>query len=202
MSKYQRHYIFAGLFFLLVQSTYFWEKELGIFTMLSFVLMALAFLCLGLLLLREVYLAVRDRGKDQKSLYFIVVLSVLLGLTIRYPNGLIDYSKFEPPTVLKAEGEGTANCRTTLNLSADHTFVERTICFGIGETRGTYFIKNDTIFFENVRLARHQKTYPAFALLKIQPVGEQDFGRLYRPDEQANNPRAGLVITYLDMARP
>lgn len=199
MAKYRRQYLAASLFFLLLQTSYFWEKELGIFAMFSFLGMALAFLFFCGMLCWEALLVVRERGKDRQRLRFIGILLVMLSLTVWDPNGLVDYAKFEARTVLTAHAEGAADCSNTLVLRSDHTFIERIVCFGLSETRGTYFIKNDTLFFEDVKLGRHQTTYDAFAILSIsQPTGQPNYGRLFRQKEDVNNERAGLVITFLD----
>ena len=55
---------------------------------------------------------------------------------------------------------------TTLKLKGDNTFIERKVCFGLAETKGAYRIVNDTIYFQNVSLGRHEKEYYQYATIK------------------------------------
>ena len=55
---------------------------------------------------------------------------------------------------------------TTFKLKKDNKFVERSVCFGVTETKGNYQLKGDTIFFSNVSLGRGDKDYYEFAIIK------------------------------------
>lgn len=45
---------------------------------------------------------------------------------------------------------------TFVHLKADKSFVTDGYCFGAHETIGTYYQKGDTIYFENISVARGQ----------------------------------------------
>jgi hypothetical protein len=80
--------------------------------------------------------------------------------------GLVDFDKLEGDELLVAEREGSANCMTVLKLKDDLSFRERNVCFGVTETTGTFHIQNDTIFFSNVNLGRHEGEFYKFAVIK------------------------------------
>jgi hypothetical protein len=87
-------------------------------------------------------------------------------LTFFRPFGLVTFDNFERDDILVAEREGAANCMTTLKLKDDFTFIERNICFGVTETKGKYHLQNDTIYFNNVELGRHENEFYMFAVVK------------------------------------
>ena len=68
--------------------------------------------------------------------------------------------------ILVAQREGAANCTTTFRLKKGNKFIEKSICFGTTEVTGEYKIKNDTIFFENVKYSRLKNDFYQFALIQ------------------------------------
>jgi len=68
--------------------------------------------------------------------------------------------------ILIAQREGAANCTTTFRLKKGNKFIEKSICFGTTEVTGEYKIKNDTIFFENVKHSRLKSDFYQFALIQ------------------------------------
>jgi hypothetical protein len=93
-------------------------------------------------------------------------LTIALTLTFLIPFGLINFDKLEGNNVLVAEKEGAANCMTTLKLKDDFTFRERSVCFGVTEIKGNFHIENDTIYFDNVSLGRHENEFYKFAVIE------------------------------------
>lgn len=80
--------------------------------------------------------------------------------------GIIDFDRLEGNDVLVAEREGAANCLTTLKFKDDFTFRERIGCFGVTEIKGTFRVVQDTIYFDNVVLGRHENEFYKFAVIK------------------------------------
>ncbi len=182
--QHMRLFIGTIIFFLVVNTTYYWESKMGMFAMVTSLLLALYFLILTVLLLQQTYFSIREKLKNRPRLLLIGVMTVVLSFSIIYPSGLINYSRFESNSVLIAQREGAANCKATLKLRADKTFIERNVCFGVSETTGTYKVKGDTIFFENILLGRHEDEYYKFAV-----IGNREI---------ENKEQLGDIIRYLD----
>ncbi len=179
--KHKGLYIATIVFFFLVNTTYYWEGKMGMLDMITFLLLIIYFLVLTLLLFGQAFFAIREQLKNRQRLFLIGLLTVVLCLSYFYPYGLINFDKFERDSLLIAQREGAANCMTTLKLRDDMIFIERNVCFGVTETTGTYSIKGDTIFFENVSLGRNESGFYEFAVIKKREIkSEQYLGDLIR----------------------
>lgn len=154
------------IFFLIVNTTYYWEGKLGLFAFPAFLILVIIFLGLGVALIRQIYFLVKEKFADKKRLINIGLLILVLTLTFLNPFGLIDFDKLEGDNILIAEREGAANCMTTLKLKDNFTFSERSVCFGVTETKGNYHLQNDTIYFDNVSLGRHENEFYKFAVIE------------------------------------
>lgn len=159
-------FITTIIFFLLVNTTYYWEGKLGLFAIPAFVLLVAVYFGLGIALLRQIYFSVKEKFKQKYRLILIGLLTTVLLLTYFKPLGIIDFDRFEGTDVLIAEREGAANCLTTLKLKDDYTFRERIGCFGVSEIKGTFKVVNDTIYFDNIQLGRHEESFYKFAIIK------------------------------------
>mgnify|MGYP003615963902 CR=1 FL=1 len=154
------------IFFLVVNTSYYWEGKLGLLAFPSFILLILIYFGLGIALIRQLYLIIKEKFGNKLRLLTIGLLVFVLIITFLRPNGLINFDKLEGCDILVAEREGAANCMTTLKLKDDFTFRERNVCFGVTETKGKYHIKNDTIYFDNVNIGRHLDEYYSFGVVK------------------------------------
>jgi len=159
-------FITTILFFLIVNTNYFWEGKLGLFAFPVDFLLVIVFLVLGFLLLRQLFFAFREKFIDKQRLVIIGILVVVVTVTVLKPNGLINFDKLQGKDLLVAEREGAANCMTTLKLKENNTFTERTVCFGVMEIKGNYELKGDTIFFKNIGFVRHESGYYKFAVIR------------------------------------
>lgn len=158
--------ISAICFFVLINTAYLWENNLGLWAIPIDLILALIYVWLFSLLVREIFFSIKERFRKKKRLLQIGILILVLSLTFYSPAGLIKYEFFESETVLIAEREGAANCLTTLKLKENLSFNERAICFGSSETKGNFGFINDTIFFENVQLGRNTSKFYQFAVIK------------------------------------
>jgi len=192
--KHKGLYIATIFFFLLVNTIFYWGINYGMFV-ISFVLLKLYFLILAVFLLGQTYFAVREKFEDRKRLILIGIMTVVLVLTILYPIGFINLRKPEKESIFIARAEGAASCVTTLKLRDDKTFTERSICFGVTETTGTYNVKGDTIFFENVSLGRNQSDFYKFAVIKCRETkGEKHLCDLVRYKDYSDTTGSPLSI--------
>jgi len=153
-------------FFLLVNTTYYWEGKLGLFAFPTFLILAVVYIGLVIALVRQVYLATKEKLRHKSRLFVVGLLTTVLALTFYRPFGLVDFDRLEGGDLLVAEREGAANCMTTLKLKVDFTFKERNVCFGVSETKGNFHLQNDTIYFDNVSLGRHEDEFYKFAVVK------------------------------------
>ncbi|MBP6023036.1 hypothetical protein [Ferruginibacter sp.] len=154
------------IFFLLVNTTYYWESKLGLVAFPAFLFLVIVFFVLLILLLRQIILAIKEKFSERQRLLIIAILTTVLALAFFKPAGLIDFEKFEGKDILVARREGAANCMTTFKLKENSKFTEKSVCFGMTEIKGDYKLKKDTIFFENVELARGEDEFYKFAVIR------------------------------------
>ncbi len=151
------------VFFIVVNTGYYWEIFLGSWTMLIVLFLGLVFIALVIGLVYQLVLLIAAKFKDRSRSILVVLMTIVLALTVYSPGGLIDFEQFEGEDLLVAGREGAANCTTVLKLKRDHTFRERSVCFGVTIITGDYSIKGDTIRFENISFG---ETYHQYALIK------------------------------------
>jgi hypothetical protein len=150
----------------LVNTSYYWEGKLGLYAYPAFLLLCLIYLGLAIALIVQLYLLIKEKFRRNQRLINVGLLTLVLGLTLYKPNGLIDFDKLEGGNLLIAEREGAANCMTTLKLKDDFTFRETNVCFGVTEIKGNFHLNNDTIYFDNVNVGRHEDWFYKFAIIK------------------------------------
>lgn len=163
--KYLAHFLVSFLFFLLANTTYFWEGQLGILAFPMFMVLVLFYFVLAFILIRQVYFAEKEKFKDKTRIVLIVTLLLVLISGYVWPTGIIRFEKWEIRAVLIASREGSANCTTTIKLYSDFTFSERSVCFGIEELKGRFRIQEDTIYFDKIQ-ARKAKKYYSYAIIR------------------------------------
>lgn len=164
--------IITIIFFLTVNTTYYWEGKLGLFAFPAFLILVVVYLGLGFALIRQIYFAIREKFIDKVRLINIGLLTIVLILTFLSPFGLIDFDKLEGGNVLIAEREGSANCMTRLKLKDNFTFTEKRTCFGVEEMKGTFHIKNDTIYFAVQNFDRDENEFYKFATIESSKVNK------------------------------
>jgi hypothetical protein len=169
------------IFFIIINTQYYWEAKLGLYSIPFLLILLLAYLSFIILLLRQIFLAINEKLVNNYRNGVIVVIILVLVITFFKPRGIIDFDKLNGDYVLIATREGAANCMTTLKLNKEMEFRELINCFGTSEIKGKYEIKNDTIFFKNVELGRHEKEFYEFAIIKpCKYCGNKKFFNLVR----------------------
>ena len=154
------------IFFLIVNTTYYWEGKLGLFAFPVFLILVIIYFGLAISFIRQIYFGIREKLKDKSRLLIILLLALVLTFTFFKPFGLINFDELEGDNLLIAEREGAANCMTTFKLKDNFTFRERNVCFGVTEIKGNYHLQNDTIYFDNVSVGRHENEFYKFAVIK------------------------------------
>ena len=195
-------FITTIIFFLLVNTTYYWEGKLGLFAVPTFVLLVAVYFGLAIALLRQIYFSVKEKFKQKHRFILIGLLTTVLLLTYFKPLGIVDFDKFEGADILIAEREGSANCLTTLRLKDDYTFKERIGCFGVSEIKGTFRVVNDTIYFDNIQLWRQEESFYKFAVIKPTEFDNSKiFGDLIRYKDLTDTVGHFLWITKNDLSK-
>jgi len=154
------------IFFIIVNTSYYWQVKLDFLAFPVFLTLFLVFLGLSIALIRQIYFAFKDRFNDKKRILTIGLLTTVLVLTFIKPFGVVNFEKFKAKNILIAEREGVAGCMMTLKLKENNTFTAKSVCFGMTETKGNFKFRNDTIYFEDVELGRGDKDFYKFAVIK------------------------------------
>lgn len=154
------------IFFLVINTSYFWMPKVDLLGFFAFPALALVYLIFLIVLIRQIYLAIREHFRSKQRIFVIILLTITLLAIFLRPAGIIDFEKFSGKDVLIAEREGVANCMTTLKLKGNNKFVAKSICFGMTEIKGEYSVKGDTIFFDKVNPGRNDRDYYQYAIIK------------------------------------
>ncbi len=159
--------IAALVFFVLINTTYFWYGNLGIWAMPIFLVLVAFYLALAGGFLWVLYQAAQSRFQCKKQLAVLGFTAAVLVATFLFPRGIIGFGQMEGKTLLTANAEGAANCLTTFKLLEGQRFMESSVCFGTSEVWGRYTQKGDTLFFHDVKLSRSNEPYYQFAVIKL-----------------------------------
>ncbi len=148
--KFPIQFISILILFILINTSYYWEGEFGIFTFLIFIILFICFFILSIELIRQLYIASKNDFTEKPRIYLIGFMILCLTLIMIKPTGIINFDKLEGENLLFAQTEGAANCTSTLKIKKDNNkFSYESICFGIEKTKGTYKIIDRIIYFNN-----------------------------------------------------
>ena len=153
------------IFFFLVNTQYYWEIELDILAIPVTLVLLIGYFVLVVVFLNQLYLLLKEKFKNKKRVLSTCLLTTVLVLTFFKPFGIINFERLRGNDVLIAQIEGVANCMSTLRLKEGNTFTQRTYCFGAYELSGTYFFKNDTIYFNTINQGRYKHAFYQFAVI-------------------------------------
>jgi hypothetical protein len=164
--KYKRLIILSAVFFLVVQTSYFWEPWLEFLGLLLVFLLVIVMMTLVGLFISHLVMLIKERFRNRQRVIVAAVLFVVVCTTFLKPTGLIDFDRLADKDLFIAMREGAANCQSVLKLKDNNTFVARELCWGISEIKGAYAIKGDTIFFTNVKPGRGDNHYYMYSVIK------------------------------------
>jgi len=199
--KHKHLYIATITFFVVVNTSQLWAAKIGVFAMLSYLLLLVWFIILSTAFFIQLFMLIKEKFNIRKRVYLTVLMAIVLASAFILPLGLINYEIFESETILNANREGAANCTTIFKLNKDHTFKEKNICFGITEITGNYSYINDTIFFEKINLGRNENKYYEFAIIKPSLFNDTEFDLVLFENKKDTVGKA-LWITYNQMKKP
>ncbi len=148
--KFPIQFISVLILFLLINTSYYWEGEFGIFALIIFFILFVSFFILSIELIRQIYISTKNRFIEKPRNYLIGFMILCLTLIIIKPTGVINFDKLEGENLFFAQAEGAANCTSTLKIKkGNNKFIYESICFGIEKTKGTYKIIDRIIYFDN-----------------------------------------------------
>ena len=157
---------FTILFFIVVNTSYYWDEETGNWLLPIFLVLIIIYFGLIIALALQAKLSINERFTNKKRLFTLALLTAVTVLTYYYPTGLINFAAFEAKDLLVATREGAANCRTTLRLKEDYTFKEKTACFSMEKIEGRYYLQNDTIYFDTITSTTKKDAFYKFAIVE------------------------------------
>lgn len=163
--QYKRLVIISSVFFLLVQTSYFWEPWLEGLSMFLGLLLIIVWMTLAGLFFSHLVMLIIEKFRNRHRLIVAAALFVAVSTSFLKPTGLIDFDRLSGKDLFIAMREGAANCQTILKLKDNNTFVERNVCWNISEIKGSYTIKGDTVFFTNVKPNRSNAKYYLYATI-------------------------------------
>ncbi len=167
--KLSKTLIFAIILFVVVNTQFLWEGELGFLTFLIDFILFVCVVVLFVLFVKKGYKLVREKVRNRRDVVELVAYIRVRGLLpvnwnrrdvvelvaifgilciiAVWPYGIIQRTDIESPAIMKASRRGVAGSSYALYLKEDGTFRDRQICFGVYDETGTYRISNDTIYF-------------------------------------------------------
>ena len=131
MLKNKALLIISIIFFLLLNTRYYWEGVLGAWAMLEVIILILTFIILFIALIYQIFLAIKEKLTVKSRTILIAIMSATLGTDAIKPHGLIDFEKFEHDDLLIAGRKGVAGCMTTLKLKVNNEFYIKSVCLGL-----------------------------------------------------------------------
>jgi hypothetical protein len=201
--KHKRLVIATTIFFLLVNTSYFWEGQLGLFAFPIMLLLIVFYIVLAFVFLQQVVFLFKEKFSDRQRVAASLALLLVLTLASFKPAGIVDFDKLSGNDLLVAGREGSANCTTKFKLKDNNKFIESSICFGVTDVRGSYEVRGDTIFFKNVSLGRHTDEYYMYALIKpAEFQNKKIIGALVRYRDKTDKEGHELFITKNELSNP
>lgn len=189
--------IISILLFFIVNTQCFWEVNAGKYYLGIFMVLLIIFFVLVCILVLEIFISVFEKFSNPNRNLTIVTMTIFLGMIYLFPNGLINCYKSEGENLFVAQREGAANCNTVFKIKPQNRFTERTVCFGIEEISGLYYLKEDTIFFTDVKCSRENQDYFEYALFKKSEFSQRE--ELFRYENRKDTVGIELWITKNDL---
>lgn len=142
-----------ALYFIIIQTSYFWLGLIGPFALPVLFILFLLFLVLIVQWFKIVIHLTSEKWLVKRHLSHLLILGSLILLVGFAPKGLIDFEKMEPEPLFTAVCSGNAGCTSYLKIINQKDFHYKQVCFGMFERSGEYSAHGDTIFFNDRELA-------------------------------------------------
>lgn len=165
MRKQTSFSILIFIVFLVMNTSYLWEENSGIFAFFWGLFLMFSFFIIGIIQLISIGIIIFKKKFELKRILLNLFNIGLLTILFFYPNGILK-PKDTREIYLEAFAEGSANCTTSLKLFKNKEFKELNICFGVTSAEGTYRIESDTVYFDTKIIPKHSDGYFDFAVIK------------------------------------
>jgi hypothetical protein len=189
--------ILSIIFFLLVNTSYFWKKLPGLWDFLIIGILFLGFIVLTIILIIQIVKLIRNKFSKRITIINCAILTITLILTIIFPFGILDSNKFEGKNLIFAQYEGVANCTESLKIKEKNRFIQSSVCFGKDDYSGNYEIRGDTIKLFYDKKSSFDSKY-AYGIIVLDSIKTQTrIGKiLYYRDSSDNNPLPMKIFAY------
>lgn len=139
--------ILAGVFFLMVNTSYFWFKLPGMWDLAITLILFAGFILLAGAFFRQLWLAYGSGFKSKARNLRTTILFFVLASSIAFPFGIIDFANLDGEPLLIAERVNSSDCKVVIKLKENDLFLEEDYCLGVERGGGTYIMDGDTIRF-------------------------------------------------------
>jgi len=191
--------IIASLvFFILVNTSDYWESSLGLLAFPAFLILVAVFITLAIGLVFQLIKLTKKSHRTRIRFLALIVTAIVLLLAFMYPNGIVSVEQLRGDNLLVAEREGAANCMTTFKLRPNNEFPETNICFGVTKITGKYEQRGDTLILQDIDLGRHEDEYFEYAVIKnykVDTANGKIMGELVRYESALDTVGVELWIT-------
>ena len=164
--KHKTLIISTLVFFILINTTYYWEERLGRLAMPAAVALFIFYIFLLFVMAQQVYLLVKEKFRDWQRIVGASLLLFVIIITYLKPTGLFNFYRISSKEVFIAQSIGSSECITLLKLTSNNRFIEQNKCFGNTEIRGRYIQSGDTLFFMDVDMGTFENNYYQYAVIK------------------------------------
>jgi hypothetical protein len=139
-----------------MQTSYFWMRGPALFSFLMMWILPLGFLGLAMVAVYHLLLWIQARFTNVNPLRQMLAVVAVLALTVLFPKGLVDFSRWEEPDVMTFEFNGTMR-QNRLRIKQNNRFAEEESSFlTIREYPGRYVRAGDTlVFFYDEKTSDH-----------------------------------------------
>lgn len=153
MSKFFKLILgFSVGLFLVIQVQYF--LNLGIISFILYIIEIFFFIIILVMILIGIYKWMNNPIRSHKIALWIS--SILLGLTVYKPLGIIDDKMIYGDNLLFAYEEGVASCSSSFSFKTNGIYIQKSFCFGNRREIGNYTINNDSIFFDTNKINQYK----------------------------------------------
>ncbi|MBS7332791.1 MAG: hypothetical protein KIG88_04260 [Weeksellaceae bacterium] len=92
----------------------------------------------------------------RSHLVALCISSIILGLIAYKPFGFINDKMIYGDDVLFVYNEGVASCSSSFSFKKNGIYIQESFCFGPRRKVGNYIVKNDTLYFDTVKINQYK----------------------------------------------
>ena len=153
MSKFFKFLLWCSIvLFLFIQFQRYFDLDV-----ISFLLYIIEIFILIVVLIMTLIGIYKWMNNPKRSHIIVLwISSILLGLIIYKPLGLIKDKMIYGENVLFAYEEGVASCSSSFSFKTNGIYIQESFCFGSRRNVGNYSINNDTIVLDTTKINQYK----------------------------------------------